>query len=84
MLKTKNRIIHRRLTLITALPLLLAVLSGSLYSLLQLMGYDYFWLMKVHTGNFFIINFQPFYTLFLGIMTIFATITGINLFKSSK
>ena len=84
MLKTKNRIIHRRLTLITALPLLLAVLSGSLYSLLQLMGYDYFWLMKVHTGNFFLINFQPFYTPFLGIMTIFATITGINLFKSTK
>ena len=84
MLTTRKRILHRRLTLITALPLCLTVLTGSLYSLLQLIGFDLYWLMKLHTGNFFILNLQPFYSAILCLMTILTVLSGISLFKISK
>ena len=41
---------------LAVIPLLITVLSGSLYSLFQYFGLDFFWLMKLHTGNFFFIN----------------------------
>ena len=84
MLKTKNKVFHRRMTLIAVLPLLITVISGSLYSLLQYFGLDFFWLMKIHTGNFFFINFQPLYTPFVGFLTITAIISGLLLFPRSK
>ena len=84
MLKTKNKVFHRRMTLITVLPLLITVISGSLYSLLQYFGLDFFWLMKIHTGNFLFVNLQPLYTPFLGFLTIAAIISGLFLFPRSK
>ena len=81
-IKTKK--IHRRLTLIAVFPLLITVISGSLYSLFQYFGLDFFWLMKVHTGNFFFINLQPLYTPAVGFLTIAAIISGIFLFPRSK
>ena len=84
MFGTKTRKLHRRITLIAASPLFITVVSGSLYSLLQYFGLDLFWLMKIHTGNFFFINLQPFYTPFVGFLTIAAIISGLFLFKRSK
>ena len=84
MFGTKTRKIHRRMTLIAVLPLFITVISGSLYSLLQYFGLDIFWLMKIHTGNFFFINFQPLYTPVVGFLTISAIISGLFLFPRSK
>ena len=81
---TNTRKLHRRMTLIALLPLLITVISGSLYSLLQYFGLDIFWLMKIHTGNFFFINLQPLYTPVLGFLTISAIISGLFLFPRSK
>ena len=81
---TNTRKLHRRMTLIALLPLLITVISGSLYSLLQYFGLDIFWLMKIHTGNFFFINFQPLYTPVLGFLTISVIISGLFLFPRSK
>tara|TARA_B100001778_G_scaffold235559_1_gene196377 strand:- start:25 stop:294 length:270 start_codon:yes stop_codon:yes gene_type:complete len=80
--KTKN--LHRRMTLIAVFPLLITVISGSLYSLFQYFGLDLFWLMKIHTGNFFFINLQPLYTPIVGFLTIVAIISGLFLFPRSK
>ena len=80
----KTRKLHRRMTLIALLPLFITVISGSLYSLLQYFGLDIFWLMKIHTGNFFFINFQPLYTPVVGFLTISAIISGLFLFPRSK
>ena len=52
MFRTKIKKLHRRLTLIAVLPLFITVISGSLYSFFQYFGLDFFWLMKIHTGNF--------------------------------
>ena len=80
----KIKILHRRMTLIAVFPLLITVISGSLYSLFQYFGLDLFWLMKIHTGNFFFINLQPFYTPAVGFLTITAIISGLLLFPRSK
>ena len=80
----KTKILHRRMTLVAVLPLLITVLSGSLYSLFQYFGLDFFWLMKIHTGNFFFINLQPLYTPVVGFLTITALISGLLLFPRSK
>ena len=84
MLITKNKVFHRRMTLIAVFPLLITVISGSLYSLFQYFGLDLFWLMKIHTGNFFFVNLQPLYTPLLGFLTIAAIISGLFLFPRSK
>ena len=84
MINSQIKIIHRRITIIACLPLLITLISGSLYSILQIWGIDAFWLMKIHTGNFFIINLQPFYSPFIGLFTFAALISGVFLFPSSK
>ena len=84
MFGTKTKKIHRRLTLLAVLPLFITVISGSLYSLFQYFGLDFFWLMRIHTGNFFFINLQPLYTPVVGFLTITAIISGLLLFPRSK
>ena len=76
--------IHRSITLIAVFPLLITVVSGSLYSLFQYFGMDFFWLMKIHTGNFFLINLQPLYTPFVGFLSIAAIISGLFLFPRAR
>ena len=81
---SKIRKLHRSITFIAAIPLLSTVISGSLYSLFQYFRLDLFWLMKIHTGNFFFINLQPLYTPLVGFLTIAAIISGLFLFPRSK
>ncbi len=80
-LKTDKRKIHRKITALTAIPLLLTILSGTIYSILQPLGVDAFWLIKWHTGNFGIINLQPLYSIFLGIASITSIISGLSLLQ---
>ena len=84
MSRTQPKKIHRSITLIAGFPLLITVVSGSLYSLFQYFGMDFFWLMKIHTGNFFLINLQPLYTPFVGFLSIAAIISGLFLFPKAK
>ena len=84
MSRTQPKKIHRSITLIAVFPLLITVVSGSLYSLFQYFGMDFFWLMKIHTGNFFLINLQPLYTPFVGFISIAAIISGLFLFPRAR
>ena len=79
--KTK---IHRKVASLSAIPLLVTIISGTIYSFLQLFGVDAFWLIKWHTGNFGIFNLQPFYSIFLGISSIISVVSGINLLKNNS
>ena len=81
-LRLNKRKIHRKVTIISAIPLLVTVISGTFYSFLQPLGIDAFWLIKWHTGNFGILNLQPYYSIFIGITTIISIISGINLLKN--
>ena len=70
------RKVHRWLVSIAAVPLLITAGTGSLYSLLLEQGIDAFWLLKIHTGDFGVLNLQPFYPLLLGVLTVVVTISG--------
>ncbi len=73
------RRVHRSLVPLAALPLLLTALSGSLYGALSAQGIEAFWLMKLHTGNFGLINLQPWYSSILALLTMFVIGSGLGL-----
>ena len=78
-----KRKIHRKVAALSAFPLLLTLISGTAYSILQPLGVDAFWLIKWHTGNFGIFNLQPFYSIFLGISSIISVISGVKLLQKN-
>ena len=82
-LKANKTKIHRKISVISAIPLLITILSGTIYSFLQPLGVDAFWLIKWHTGNFGIFNLQPFYSIFIGISSIISVVSGINLLNNN-
>ena len=82
-LKHNVRKIHRKVAAISAIPLLITIISGTIYSFLQPLGIDAFWLIKWHTGNFGFINFQPFYSILLGLTSIFSIISGVRLLRNN-
>jgi len=78
-LSSRFRQLHRRLVPLAAAPLLLTAASGSLYSLLLEQGIDAFWLLKIHTGRFGPLNLQPYYSVILGLLTLFVVASGVGL-----
>ena len=82
--KSNQRKIHRKITSISAIPLLITIISGTIYSILQPVGIDAFWLIKWHTGNFSIINLQPFYSIYLGTASIISIISGVKLLQKKS
>ena len=83
-LKSNKRKMHRKIAAISAIPLFITILSGTIYSFVQPLGIDAFWLIKWHTGNFGIINLQPFYSIFLGIASIISIMSGIKLLQKKS
>ena len=81
--KPNKRKIHRKVAAISATPLLITILSGTIYSFVQPLGIDAFWLIKWHTGNFGIINLQPFYSILLGITSTISIISGVRLLQKN-
>ncbi|MCP9849243.1 hypothetical protein KBY88_05390 [Cyanobium sp. Morenito 9A2] len=79
-----RRRLHRALVPIAALPLIITALSGSIYGLLLAHNIEAFWLMKIHTGNFGIINLQPYYSAIMGILTLIVAITGVGLWLDGR
>ena len=74
-----RRRIHRALVPIAAIPLIITALSGSIYGLMLANNIDAFWLLKVHTGNFGVLNLQPYYSAIIGILTLIIAISGVGL-----
>ena len=72
----RARRVHRWLVPIAALPLLITASTGSLYSLLLEQNVDAFWLLKIHTGKFGVLNLQPVYSMLLGALTVIVTVSG--------
>jgi len=73
------RRVHRSLVPLAAVPIILTALSGSLYGVLSARQIEAFWLMKVHTGDFGVVNLQPWYSLVLGVLTLFIAGSGVGL-----
>ena len=79
---SNKRKLHRKVAAISAIPLLITILSGTIYIFLQQLGIDAFWLIKWHKGNFGILNLQPFYSIFQGITSIVSVISGVRILKN--
>jgi hypothetical protein len=78
------RRVHRSLVPLAALPIILTALSGSLYGALSARGIEAFWLMKLHTGHFGVVNLQPWYSTILGMLTLFITGSGLALLLGGR
>jgi hypothetical protein len=78
-MNSRFRNLHRLLVPLAAAPLLLTAASGSLYSLLLERGVDAFWLLRIHSGRFGPLNLQPYYSLFLGGLTLVVIFSGLAL-----
>lgn len=75
----RSRKLHRLLVPIAAAPLALTSLSGAIYGTILYYNIDAPWLLRLHTGNFGVVNLQPFYSPLIGILTLVLVISGISL-----
>jgi len=80
--KSRWRQLHRWVVPIAAAPLLLTAATGSLYSLLLERGIDAFWLLKIHSGRFGLLNLQPYYSALLGLFTLVVIVSGLAMLVS--
>lgn len=85
-MRTRHQLrhLHRALVPLAALPIILTALSGSLYGLLSAREIEAFWLMKLHTGNFGLINLQPWYSAILGLLTLVVAGSGLGLLIGAR
>lgn len=79
----RSRKLHRLLVPIAAAPLALTSLSGAIYGTILYYNIDAPWLLRLHTGNFGVVNLQPFYSPLIGILTLVLVISGITLLLQS-
>jgi len=77
--QARLRKLHRFLAPIMILPVLLTLITGSIYQMVDLAGNggDFNWLLDLHKGHFGILNLEIIYPFLnaLGLLTL--TITGI-------
>ena len=79
----RSRRLHRLLVPIAAIPLALTSLSGAIYGTILYYNIDAPWLLRLHTGSFGVINLQPYYSPFIGILTLVLVISGLSLLLRS-
>jgi uncharacterized iron-regulated membrane protein len=77
--QARLRKLHRFLAPVMILPVLLTLITGSIYQMVDLAGNggDFNWLLDLHKGHFGILNLEIIYPFLnaLGLLTL--TITGI-------
>jgi len=80
-LQRHSRRLHRLVVPIAAVPLALTALSGALYGTLLDTDLDTAWLLRLHTGNFGLVNLQPIYAPLIGIGTLVVVASGLALLR---
>ena len=83
-LNRRSRKLHRLVVPIAAIPLALTTASGALYGTVLSFGIDAPWLLRMHTGNFGVINLQPVYSPLIGVMTLMLIASGISLLVGGR
>ena len=74
------RKMHRSLAPIILLPIAITSLTGGLYPMLREVGVSkslISWMMKIHAGDFVIIDLSPIYPFIVGLSTAALAITGL-------
>lgn len=77
--KVRNRNLHRMLAPIMVLPLLLTLITGSLFQMAVVSGKtsEFIWLLDLHRGKFGSINLDKIYPFLNAIGLLTLLITGI-------
>lgn len=83
-LKRRSRKLHRLVVPIAAIPLALTSMSGAIYGTVLAMNIDAPWLLRLHTGNFGVINLQPIYSPLIGVLTLVLIASGIALLVGAR
>ncbi len=78
--KTQVRQVHRLLAPIMSGPLLLTVLTGSLYQIANLSGnFHFHWLIEVHKGHFGPIHLEHIYPFLNGLGLWVMVLSGFSM-----
>lgn len=77
---------HRWLAPIMILPILLTLITGIIYQIGELGGFDdqVRWAIQWHKGDFGYIDFQKSYPFLNGIGLLFLTVTGISMWWKTR
>lgn len=80
------RQVHARLAPIMILPLLLTLITGSLFQIAVLTGKsnDFLWLLEWHTGKFYKINLAVIYPFFNSFGLLILAVTGIKMWLKTR
>jgi len=81
MMKHRNRHsrkLHSLVVPIAAIRLALTSMSGAIYGTDLAMIIEAPWLLRLHTGNFGVINLQPIDSTLIGVMTLILVVSGIS------
>lgn len=79
------RQIHRALAPILALPLVVTVVTGSLYQIARLNdNFDYYWLIQIHKGQWGPLDLQAVYPFLNGLGLLLMVATGLSLWLQTR
>lgn len=84
--KTRLRQLHRTLAPIMLLPLLLTLLTGSIYQLADMAdkGASFGWLIEIHKGHFGNINLEIIYPFLNALGLLVLAITGMSMWLQRR
>lgn len=80
------RQIHRLIAPVMLLPILLTLITGALYEVVDLggKGSDFNWLLDLHKGDFGIINLDKIYPFLNALGLLVLATTGISLWLQTR
>jgi hypothetical protein len=78
------RQIHRTMSVIMFLPILLTLITGVIYQIGDLSEQPNEWMLDLHKGNFGIINLEKIYPFLNATGLLFLAITGLSLWLRTK
>ncbi len=83
--KMMIRKIHRILAPILFLPLVVTVLTGSLYQIALLnQNFDYYWLIQIHKGKWGPVDLQAVYPFLNGLGLLVMVATGLSMWLQTR
>ncbi|OKH19941.1 hypothetical protein [[Limnothrix rosea] IAM M-220] len=84
--KRAIRKLHRSLVPIMVAPLIITVLSGTLFQIAALTGraVDFIWLLKLHKGNLGFINLEKIYPFLNGFGLLLLIVSGVVMWWTTR
>jgi hypothetical protein len=84
--QARLRKLHRALAPIMILPILLTLITGSIYQIVDIggKGGDFNWLLDWHKGHFGILNLETIYPFLNALGLLILTITGISMWVQMR